>query len=118
MILQNFPLGHTCSRTSANTRSQPIWARERFVVEPDNSQHLVSSDKDALHLRLAVSEESKDGWNLIFDSFFPNWKERRTLIFIYDSVRNGRSHVETRPLLENQASWDEAVAKKGKADRE
>lgn len=82
-------------------------------MEPDRSQHLVSSDEKALHLRLAVSEETEKGWKMVFDSFYPNWGERHTLIFIFDTVRNGSNRIEIRTLLENQAVWDQAMKPDG-----
>jgi|GEM_PF-5613936 len=91
---------------------------ERFIVDPEKSQHLVSSDKKALHLQLAVFEDTNEGWRKIADSFYPNWKERRTVIFIYDSMRDGHSRMETRTLLESQAAWEYAIAAKGKAKQE
>lgn len=107
-----FPFGTYFFQNFSKHKVAAEMSGERFIVEPENSQHLVSSDKDALHLRLAVSEESKDGWRMIFDSFYPNWKERRTVIFIYDAVRNGRNRMETRTLLESKASWDDATSTK------
>lgn len=113
-----FPFGTYFFQNFSKHKVAAEMSGERFIVEPENSQHLVSSDKEALHLRLAVSEESKDGWRMIFDSFYPNWKERRTVIFIYDTMRNGRSRIETRTLLESKAAWDEAIVAKKKDAKE
>ena len=109
-----FPFGTYFFQNFSKRKVAADMGGERFIVEPDRSQHLISSDAKALHLRLAVSKETEDGWQMVFDSFFPNWEERRTLIFLYDTVRNGRTRMETRTLLENKAVWDAAM----KADKE
>lgn len=104
-----FPFGTYFFQNFTKHKVAADMGGERFVVEPEHSQHLVSSDEKALHLRLAVYKEAEKGWKMIFDSFYPNWSERRTLIFIFDTVRNGRPRIETRTLLENQAVWDQAM---------
>lgn len=105
-----FPFGTYFFQNFTTHKVAADMGGERFIVEPERSQHLVSSDEKALHLRLAVSEETEKGWKMVFDSFYPNWGERRTMIFIYDTVRNGRSRVETRTLIENEAVWEEAMS--------
>lgn len=104
-----FPFGTYFFQNFSQRKVAAEMGGERFIVEPERSQHLVSSDAKALHLRLAVSEETKKGWKIVFDSFYPNWEERRTLIFLYDTERNGRLRMETRTLLENKAVWDQEL---------
>ena len=103
-----FPFGTYLFQNLSKHKVAAEMSGERFVVEPNRSQYLVSSEKNALHLRLAVSEETEKGWKLVYDSFFPNWKERRTLVFVYETVKNGRSRIEVRTLIENEAVWKAA----------
>jgi len=106
-----FPFGTYLFQNFSKHKVAADMGGERFVVEPDRSQHLVSSDEKALHLRLAVSEETGKGWKMIFDSFYPNWEDRRTLIFVFEGNKNGRPRMEVRTLLENEAVWNAAFQK-------
>ena len=103
-----FPFGTYFFQNFSKRKVAAEMGDDRFVLEPA-ATHLVTSDQKALHLRLAVSEESEDGWRIIYDNFYPNWIERRSVIFTIDTMREGKLHLELRTLLENKAVWDSAV---------
>ena len=107
-----FPFGAYLFQNFSSRKVAAEMSGNRFVLDPD-ATHLVTSDQKALQLRMAVSEAPADGsWRMIYDNFYPNWIERRTVIFLVDTVREGKVHLELRTLLENQAVWDAAQKNK------
>lgn len=108
-----FPFGAYLFQNFSGRKVAAEMSGNRFLLDPAGT-HLVTSDQKALHLRMAVSEETAGGgWRIIYDNFYPNWIERRTVIFLVDTMREGKVHLELRTLLENQAVWD--FAQKPKA---
>jgi hypothetical protein len=104
----SFPFGAYLFQNFSNRKVATDMSGNRFVLDPAGT-HLVTSEQKALHLRMAVSEETADGgWRIIYDNFYPNWIERRTVIFLVDTIREGKVHLELRTLLENQAVWNAA----------
>lgn len=79
--------------------------QSRVLIEAGQSHLAVSKDK-VLNFMLGVSLEENGGWKLIYDDFFPNWPDLRTVIFIVDDTRGTRPRLMIRSLLENRAVWD------------
>jgi len=79
--------------------------QSRVFIEPEQS-HLVLSKDKTLNLKLGVSVEKNRGWKLVYDDYFPNWSDLRTVIFIVNDTTGTRPRLVIRTLLENRAVWD------------
>jgi hypothetical protein len=82
-------------------------AESRIIIEPAQS-HLVISKDQSLNLKLGVSLDENGGWKLVFNDYFPNWPELRTVVFIIDDIRTTHPKLVIRTLLENKAVWESA----------
>lgn len=87
------------------------FGEEQFGLAP-GKRKLLTSQAKTINLRLAVPKEGREGWSVIYDNFYPNWPEERTLMFIVDVKRKDRLYTEPRVLLENKAVWENAVSRK------
>lgn len=80
----------------------------QFVIAP-GKRKIVNSKLRTLNLQMAVQKETTDPWKIIYDDYYPNWAEERTIIFILDATRDERPRLEPRVLLENKATWESSV---------
>lgn len=86
----------------------------KFTLDP-GKKRLVTSDDKTLNLQMAVPVEEGEGWRVIYDNYFPNWKTERTLVFLLDEEVNGRNAIKTRVYLENVGMWTRSISKEDPA---
>ncbi|MEX2382480.1 MAG: hypothetical protein WD490_08855 [Opitutales bacterium] len=89
-------------------RAAVILGKQRIVLEP-GQQKLTTSDEKTVNLLLAIPGRDGREWSLVYDNFFPNWAEERSLVFIVEDTRNGKSRVIPRVILENRRAWELAI---------
>ncbi len=82
--------------------------KEQFEIAP-GKRKLATSDLKTLNLRMAVKLEGTESWKIIYDDYYPNWPEERTIIFIMDVSEDERPRLEPRVILENKAVWGRSI---------
>ncbi len=104
-----FPFGSYLLVNFSQKRVAASMGKHRFIIEP-GQRNLVQNDERAFHLKMAVPRDQEEGWRMIYDTFFPNWDNVRTLVFMVDAPAGDASRVSLRTLLENKAVWDRDTA--------
>lgn len=108
---EQFPFGSYIFFNMTPDRMAASMGKTQFVIE-SGRQQLISTDEKAYHIRLGRPKPSAAGWDIVYDDFFPNWKSRRTVVFMIQLPGDGTPKLGLRTLSENQKVWDDTVAKK------
>ncbi len=112
MVLDDDPSGFPYpSYNIVNFSSKPVAIAigdKQFELDP-GKRRLITSEQKTLNLRLAIPRNEEKDWKVVYDNFYPNWPEERTLMFVVDITKNGQSRTEPRVFLENKIIWQKAL---------
>lgn len=104
-----FPFGSFMFQNFSPQNVAADMGGETFVVKPGSDGRVIKTPAEAHHLRLALEDRSNEDWRKIYDNFFPNYQNRRTVFFIFQTTENGTPRIQLRSLIESEAAWNAAL---------